>query len=256
MNSLEPAARLSRIRDHAKTLLDIIEKLRLTDAVHIDRGSPFARQAWDVMQEPLLYLRQELFSLPRGPDLCPMAPELSGDMLRDTEIAGAISLLYGFEEAAFEWRSHNNKEHYGIWTISAAAVTKLREGVRLIGEPLEDAEPVKVSPEQAETEPEKQLNEPVPPEVDYLGVEIDANAMTISRAGFDIPISLASSPILWELFTALYEKRGKQLTKEERSRLSGDPGGHKQLANRLRDELHPIELTVNAYRLIEAVTQK
>lgn len=132
--------RIDKLRTCAVELLGTIERFGLTDAKHISRGSDAARQIWFLLQGPLLNLRMELDGLPRksaavdGPALLPALPVLSGDRVRDAELQTAVSLLDMFEESGIGWRSHEDKEHFGIWAIPGAAVEQLRQAVRLLGE--------------------------------------------------------------------------------------------------------------------------
>lgn len=146
MDYWHPDSCLERLRKCANDLLNIIERFRLANATCIPRGSDAAQQIWRAVESPLLDLRLEIERLPKksrgdgGPSIFPAVPALTGDMVRDAEISAAVSLLDTFEEVAIGWRSHDDKEHFGIWTIPAAAVEQLREAVRLIGEPAADNE--------------------------------------------------------------------------------------------------------------------
>lgn len=95
---------------------------------------------------------------------------------------------------------------------------------------------------------------------DYLGIELDIDKRIIRRVGCDIPVNLSNSPASWELFLALYAKRGGKLRPNERRNLKSEETGHKRLAERLRETLLPVRLTVRDFMLLDdghmEVTQK
>lgn len=86
----------------------------------------------------------------------------------------------------------------------------------------------------------------------YLGILLNDRKRTISRQGFDLEVNLSTSSLLWEWFKALLEKRGGKLAADERSKLPGEDSddARKRVAQRLRDEVQILGLTVRDYRLL------